>query len=128
MGNAGGRGLIVLGALGALPACAPVIALVGCGSGSPALQLAAQLDRAKLAADGLSYAGSGKSVADHALSAAAHADCRLLNVVSGAAVCRSVAAAAPLPQDARVTLAALAVERRGHDAAGGAESTADDAP
>lgn len=41
------------------------------------------------AADGVSYAASGKSTTDHALSAALERDCRVLRVVQQERICRS---------------------------------------
>ena len=124
MANTGYKLLIVLGALAGLPACAPVIAFVGYGSGSPAVQIAAQFDRLKLAADGVSYVGSGKSVTDHALSLAAQADCRMFNVMNGDPVCRPTAVATPAPQDGRVTLAAVSGDRFGIEPAADANDEA----
>ena len=57
------------------------------GSGASAVQLAAQLDRVKLVADGVSYVSSRKTLSDHALSMARNADCKIMNVVSGTPVC-----------------------------------------
>jgi hypothetical protein len=65
--------------------CAPLLTLAG-SSGS-AVQLAAQLDRVKLVADGMSYVASHKTLSEHALSLAAGADCSIINVVSGNSVC-----------------------------------------
>lgn len=69
-----------------LSGCAPLLGVVG-GIGEPIIQLATLFDRAKLISDGVSYAKSGKSTTDHALSFASGADCRLLNVLSGGPVC-----------------------------------------
>lgn len=41
------------------------------------------------AANGISYASSGKGVADHALSAAADKDCAMLRAVQGVDICAS---------------------------------------
>jgi hypothetical protein len=68
-----------------LTACAPLMAIIGYGG--PAVQLAAQVDRIKLIGDGVAYVGTGKTISDHALSMAMHADCRVLNVVTHDAVC-----------------------------------------
>jgi hypothetical protein len=54
-----------------LSACAPLISMIGY-SGS-AVQVAVQLDRAKLLSDGVSYLGSGKTITDHAVSIIARA-------------------------------------------------------
>lgn len=68
-----------------LAACAPIIAIVGYGQS--AVQVAAQVDRIRLVADGISYAGSGKTISDHALSLAKGEDCRIVNVISHEPVC-----------------------------------------
>jgi hypothetical protein len=68
-----------------LAACAPIMALIGYGG--PAVQVAAQIDRLKLIGDGVAYVGSGKTISDHVLSKAMHADCRFLNLVTHDAVC-----------------------------------------
>lgn len=52
--------------------------------------LATQFDRVKLVADGISYVGSGKTLSDHALSHAAGADCKILNVALDAPICSTV--------------------------------------
>ena len=85
------RLLCVLLVLSCLPACAPVIALMG--SGGSTMQIAAAIDRVKLAGDGVSYVGSGKTITDHAVSLATGADCRLLNVLSPDPVCKPKPAA-----------------------------------
>ncbi len=69
--------------------CAPILAIVGINSLSPAFQVAVVLDRAKLMGDGVSLLGSGKTVSDHALSIATGADCRIVNVVTRNPVCAS---------------------------------------
>jgi hypothetical protein len=43
---------------------------------------------ASLAADGVSYAATGKSTTDHAISAIAEEDCALLRVVKEESVCK----------------------------------------
>ncbi|MBM3541916.1 MAG: hypothetical protein FJX51_07705, partial [Alphaproteobacteria bacterium] len=60
------------------------------------------LSLASLAADGLSYAATKKSVQDHALSAAVGEDCALWRVVTGLAICR--------PNEAESVAAEVAVE------------------
>ncbi len=80
------RLLCALGALTCLPACAPLVAMIGYNNS--VVQLAVQLDRIKLAGDGVSYLGSGKTITDHAVSKLAGADCRLMNVVSPDKVCK----------------------------------------
>jgi hypothetical protein len=54
--------------------------LFGCAA--PALTVAG------LAADGASYAASGKSLSDHALSAATGSDCSMLGVLDDGVLCR----------------------------------------
>ena len=78
------------------------------GYSQPVIQVAAQLDKIKLIGDGISYAGSGKTITDHALSRVAGDDCRILNVVSGTPVCssRKSAAADAVATDAAGRLAA----------------------
>ena len=46
------------------------------------------LTLASLAADGISYAATGKSTTDHAISAIADEDCALLRAAKEEAVCR----------------------------------------
>lgn len=99
------RWLGVLGVLTGLPACAPVIALIG-QTGS-VVQVAVQLDRAKLAGDGLSYLRSGKTITDHAVSKIAGADCRLLNVVTPDPVCKPHADTVAQTVNPRVNMTAL---------------------
>jgi hypothetical protein len=43
---------------------------------------------ASLAADGVSYAATGKSTTDHAISAIAEEDCALLRVIKEESVCK----------------------------------------
>lgn len=63
-----------------VPALLLPLFLVGCAL-PPAVTVAS------LVADGVSYAITGKSTTDHALSAVARQDCALLRVVSDGAVC-----------------------------------------
>jgi hypothetical protein len=94
--------LIVIG----LSACAPLVAIMGYSN--TATQIAVQIDRIKLAGDGLSYIKSGKTVTDHAVSKLVGADCHLMNVVSPDPVCATrkdnVQVAA---RGERITLAAV---------------------
>lgn len=62
------------------------LASVAIGLGGCALPPA--LSIASLVVDGVSYAASGKSVQDHALSAVTDEDCALWRVVTGLAICR----------------------------------------
>jgi hypothetical protein len=114
LGIAGG-----VSSLFALSACAPIMSLAG-SSGSGVL-LAGQLDRVKLLADGVSYAQTGKTLSDRALSNVVGADCKTLNVASGNAVCsplarRTVPVEERKPSDAfttqarRSTTAAIAIK------------------
>ncbi len=73
-----------------LSACAPIMMFVGYGQS--AVQFAAQVDRVKLIADGVSFVGSGKTLSDHALSLAKGEDCKMMNVVSRDPVCSPVTA------------------------------------
>lgn len=78
-----GREKLHLAVLAALVAAASV-SLSGCGL-PPAIALAAY------AADGISYATTGKSTTDHVLSAAADRDCALLRVAYNEEVCKKSA-------------------------------------
>ena len=104
--------LIVTG----LPACAPLVAIMGYGN--TATQIAVQIDRIKLASDGLSYVRSGKTVTDHAVSKLVGADCHLMNVVSSEPVCapRKDNAQVATRSD-RITLAAVNEDALNRDAA-----------
>lgn len=95
-----GRLSVLMCALTCLTACAPMLALMG--SGGSVIQIAAQLDRLKLVADGVSYVNSRKTLTDRALSMAKGADCRIFNVVTGAPVC--------VPRNADTTIASLTEE------------------
>jgi hypothetical protein len=92
-------------ALLCLPACAPVIAMIGYGNS--AVQIAVQLDRIKLLGDGVSYLGSGKTITDHAVSKIVRADCKLLNVVTPDPVCVAKRDNATLARNDRMNIAAL---------------------
>ena len=100
--------LCALGVLSCLPACAPIVGLIGYSNS--VLQVAVQLDRLKLAGDGVSYLGSSRTITDHAVSKMVGADCRLMNVVSPDPVCK------PKPHEmadklhARMNLAAVREE------------------
>jgi hypothetical protein len=71
----------------ALTACAPMMSMAG-SSGSGVF-LATQFDRLKLLADGFSYAQTGKTLSDRAVSNVAGADCSTFNVAMGKPVCSS---------------------------------------
>jgi hypothetical protein len=66
-----------------LAVAALAAALSGCGLGIPS-----SVTVASYAADGVSYALTGKGMADHALSAAAERDCALLRAAYREPVCR----------------------------------------
>jgi len=84
--------LLVLGAAALL--------LSGCAAIPPAVSIAS------LALDGASWAVSGKTMSDHALSEVAGADCRLIGILEDGRVCREtptyeetqVATLQPLPE------------------------------
>ena len=89
-----------------LPACAPLVAIMGYGN--TATQIAVQIDRLKLASDGLSYIKSGKTVTDHAVSKLVGADCHLMNVISPDPVCTAKKDnAQAATRSERITLAAV---------------------
>ncbi len=88
-----------------LSGCAPLLGVVG-GIGEPIMQLATLFDRAKLISDGVSYAKSGKSTTDHALSFASGADCRMFNVLSGEPVCYPNFVATPADPHEMISAAA----------------------
>ncbi|MBI3370201.1 MAG: hypothetical protein HY017_00410 [Betaproteobacteria bacterium] len=68
-----------------LAACAPIVTMLGLGS--PAVQVASQLDQASLVAGGVIYVRSGKTISDHVLSNVTGDNCTITNVVSGAPIC-----------------------------------------
>lgn len=68
-----------------LAACAPIVSMLGLGS--PALQIASQLDQVSLVASGVIYVGSGKTISDHVISNVTGDDCKITNVVTGAPIC-----------------------------------------
>lgn len=89
-----------------LPACAPLVAIMGYGN--TATQIAVQIDRLKLASDGLSYIKSGKTVTDHAVSKLVGADCHLMNVISTDPVCTAKKDNTQVTaRNERITLAAV---------------------
>jgi hypothetical protein len=118
------RLLTVSIALSGLTACAPLISLVGYSSS--AVQVAVQLDRAKLVSDGISYLRSGKTITDHAVSMIARADCRVLNVITPDPVCTPRRDDNMIARNERMNLAALREELR--NAAGEFDAPANAAP
>jgi hypothetical protein len=107
------RLIAALLALLCLPACAPVIAMIGYGNS--AVQIAVQLDRIKLLGDGVSYLGSGKTITDHAVSKIVRADCKLLNVVTPDPVCVPKRDNTTLARNDRMNIAALSEELANRD-------------
>ena len=75
---------LLCGAL-ALPACAPLLSLIG--TNQTLVQGVGQVERVKVAGDGASYVASSKTVTDHALSAAAGKDCKIFNLLTPEPVC-----------------------------------------
>jgi hypothetical protein len=69
-----------------LPACAPMLSLVG--TNQTVVQIVAQVERVKVAGDGASYVASSKTITDHALSMATEKDCKVLNIFSRDPVCK----------------------------------------
>jgi len=59
------------------------------GSSGSGVFIATQFDRLKLLADGFSYAQTGKTLSDRAVSNVAGADCSTFNVAMGKPVCSS---------------------------------------
>lgn len=82
------RLLGALAAVSALGACMPFAGLMGMAPAS--IQTAAQLDQFKLLADGASFAGSGKTITDHALSIATGYDCSVMAAVKGDQLCATI--------------------------------------
>ena len=87
---------------------APLILLNACA-------LPAAFTIASLAADGISYATSGKSVTDHAISAVANEDCAMWRALQARPICRdadvpaTMVAAAPGPEESEVLAVVLGV-------------------
>ena len=104
----------VLGAILCLPACAPIVAMIGYGNS--AVQVAIQLDRVKLASDGVSFLKSGKTLTDHAVSKIAGADCHLMNVVLPGPVCKPQVTEVASTAQPRTNLAVLSDELMKRDA------------
>ena len=61
--------------------------LAAFGSHQTVVQLVAQIERVKMAGDGVSYLSSSKTITDHALSAAIGQDCKVFNIVTRDPVC-----------------------------------------
>ena len=68
-----------------LTACAPILSLVGIHQ--TLVQAVAQLERVKVAVDGVSYVASSKTTTDHALSMALGKNCKVFHVVTLDPVC-----------------------------------------
>jgi hypothetical protein len=104
-----------------LTGCA-VVASVGGGSAAT-IQAAQTIDAAKLSADALSGATTGKTITDHAISFVADQDCTLFNLLDGKPMCveygfhqkseelASVQTSAPIPV---VTINPLTLQRSDH--------------
>lgn len=71
-----------------LPALAIATTLTGCAV-PPAISIAG------LIADGVSYASTGRSMTDHAISTVAEEDCKLFRAVDGEPICREAANGMP---------------------------------
>jgi hypothetical protein len=74
-------------------ACAPMLAMVG--TNQALVQVIANVERVKLAADGASLASSKKTLTDHALSMAVGKDCKLFNVLAKESVCADSSSPSP---------------------------------
>jgi hypothetical protein len=77
-----------------------IAVLIGLVSGVAGCVLPPALSIASLVADGISAAGSGKTVTDHAISLLAHEDCRMWRLLQGKSICQAdttVVATAKLP-------------------------------
>lgn len=72
----------------AVSGCMPLASFIGMTPTT--IQTAAQIDQLKLLADGASFAGSGKTLSDHALSIATGYDCSTAAIFKGEAVCASM--------------------------------------
>jgi hypothetical protein len=79
------RLMLLVPVLLSLAACAAIAGVFGYSA--PVIQLAAQVDQAKLAADGVSYLKTGKTVTDHIISAATGNDCKVTNILDKAPIC-----------------------------------------
>jgi hypothetical protein len=77
------------------------------GYSQSVVQVVSQVDRIKLVGDGVSFASSGKTITDHALSAVAGADCKIFNVFSRNPVCAARAADAKVESSPRPAAEAL---------------------
>ena len=75
----------IAGAALGLSACAPMLAMVG--SNTALVQVVAQVERVKLAADGASYLQSDKTLSDHALSKLTGKECKVFNILTKESVC-----------------------------------------
>ena len=93
----------------ALSACAPILSLAG--SSGPAVFLATQFDRIKLLADGVSYAQTGKTLSDRALSNVVGADCSTINVATGNPICSTVNQRAPVEERQLSAASGVAIGR-----------------
>ena len=70
-----------------LKGCAPLLAVAGYHQ--TVVQVVAQVERIKLAGDGVSFVASSKTINDHLLSTAVGKDCKVFNVISRDPVCKT---------------------------------------
>ena len=75
----------VLCAALSLPGCAPMLAMLG--SNTSLVAIATQVERIKLAADGVSLARWDKTLTDHALSQVTGKECKIFNILAIESVC-----------------------------------------
>lgn len=68
-----------------LTACAPMLGMLG--TNTALVQVVANIERVKLAADGASLASSKKTLNDHLISAALGKDCKVFNILTKESVC-----------------------------------------
>lgn len=66
-------------------ACAPLLGMLG--TDATLVQVVANVERVKLAADGASLASSQKTLNDHIISAALGKDCKMFNILTKESVC-----------------------------------------
>jgi hypothetical protein len=75
------------------------------GTNQTLVQVVAQVERVKLAGDGVSYVGSSKTITDHALSKVMNKDCKIFHVVTREPVCADKTAVVAADADAKVNAA-----------------------
>jgi hypothetical protein len=84
-----------------LAACAPMLSLIG--TNQTLVQVVAQIERVKVAGDGVSYVASSKTVTDHALSTVTGSDCKIFNVFAHTPVCATKPATAAADANVQLT-------------------------